>query len=73
MPWRTPPHGEADRTADPEVAIRRLYWCRRINQTCLSRMYGVSPGTVHDVVNYVTWTHVEDTFEPDQITREVKE
>lgn len=50
-------------------AMRYLYWVKRINQTCLARMYGVSNGAVHDCVNYITWKDVKNRFTSDQITR----
>lgn len=56
--------------SEPKVrAIRYLYWVKRINQTCLARMYGVSTGAVHDAVHYITWDRVPDNFTHDQVQR----
>ena len=60
-------HHAATLSAVRVRAIRYLYWVKGINQTCLARLYNVSNGAIHDAVNYITWRHVRDRWQSDQI------
>lgn len=54
-------HHNATLTEAKVRAIRRLHFDRAWKVNCIATAYGLSYQTVYDVVNYVTWKHVDDT------------
>ncbi|MEH0402860.1 helix-turn-helix domain-containing protein [[Kitasatospora] papulosa] len=53
-------NGNAELTEPDVREIRRIYAARSMSQRALARRYGVSQGTINQVVTRKTWKHVTD-------------
>lgn len=56
-------------TAEDIIEMRRLYYTENMTQTALAKQYGVSPSTVRDIVNRISYKEIIDNI-PNQRIRE---